>query len=404
MSKHWKAFLALALLAVVAGAGYWYQARDTNALTKTTLSGQSGLGQPGNADKSGGPASGQRASGLAGASADAVPVEVAKVVIEPARRNTTAVGTFRSFESVILRPEVAGRIVSFDFKEGQKVEAGQVLVRLDDALEQASLAQAKSQLDLAKSNFDRAQTLVARNVGTAKALDEARAQLQTSQAAVDTAQARLEKMTLVAPFAGTIGLRKVSIGDYLAPGSDIVNLEQTDPLKIDFRVPEIFLPAIKIGARVDVKADAYPGRTFTGEIYAINPLVDEAGRSIVIRARIANLDDALRPGLFARIDVTLAVRDRAIFIAEQAIVPVGNDSYVYRVADGKALLTKVKLGLRRIGQVEVLEGLNEGDSVVIGGLLKIRDGSPVAVVPSVTQTNITPRAGAQPPGPPAKTN
>jgi membrane fusion protein (multidrug efflux system) len=393
MSKHWKAFLALVLLAVVAGGVYWYQTRDNNPLPKTTLAGQPPVsGQPvssGNAAP--------KPSGLAAASGDAVPVEVAKVTIEPARRTTTAVGTFRSFESVIIRPEVAGRIIGFEFKEGEKATAGQVLVRLDDTVEKATLAQAKSQLDLAKANFDRANTLLARNVGTAKALDEAKAQLLSSQSAVELAQARLEKMTLTAPFAGTLGLRKVSIGDYLAPRSDIVNLEQTDPLKIDFRVPEIFLPAIKIGAQVNVKADAYPGRNFTGEIYAINPLVDEAGRSIVVRARIANADETLRPGLFARIDVTLAVRERSMFIAEQSIVPVGSDSFVYRVADGKAVLTKVTLGLRRIGQVEVLEGLNDGDEVVIGGLLKIRDGSSVAVVPSVTTTNIMPRIGAAPP-------
>ncbi len=332
--------------------------------------------------------------------------------MQPARRSTTAVGTFRSFESVIIRPEIAGRIVGFDFKEGEKVTVGQVLVRLDDTLEKANLAQAKSQLDLAKSNFDRAQILVARNVGTAKALDEARAQLQSSQAAVDQAQARLEKMTLVAPFAGTIGLRKVSIGDYLAPGSDIVNLEQTDPLKIDFRVPEVFLPAVKVGAKIAVQADAFPGRTFEGEIYAINPLVDEAGRSVVVRARIANTDGVLRPGLFARIDVGLDVRDHAIFVPEQSIVPVGADTFVFRVIDNKAALTKVKLGMRRTGQVEVLEGLSDGDTVAIGGLLKIRDGAAVSVVPGVTQINIAPRTGGTAPAAapttpaaaPAKTN
>ncbi|MEO8558519.1 MAG: efflux RND transporter periplasmic adaptor subunit [Rhodospirillales bacterium] len=380
MNKHWKALVALGLLAVVAGGFYWYENGGANSLGKPVASGG------GNAKPVAPPA---------GSSA-AVPVEVAKVKIEAAKRTTNAVGTFRSFESIVVRPEIAGRIVSFNFKEGQKVTAGQVLVQLDDTLEKANLAQAKSQLDLAKSNFDRAQTLVARNVGTGKALDEARAQLQSSTAAVDLAQARLEKMTLVAPFAGTIGLRKVSIGDYLAPGAEIVNLEQIDPLKIDFRVPEIFLPVVKIGAQISVQADAFPGRFFTGEIYAINPLVDEAGRSVVLRARIANPDDVLRPGLFARIDVTLAVRERSIFIPEQSIVPVGKETFVYKVVDAKAVLTKVTLGLRRTAQVEVVEGLNEGDTVVTGGLLKIRDGSDVAVVPGVTSTDIAPRTGAQP--------
>jgi membrane fusion protein (multidrug efflux system) len=385
MNKHWKALVALGLLALVAGGAYWYQSGGSSSLTRPVASGQGG----GTAKPPAAPAGG----GVA------IPVEVARVTIAPAKRTTTAVGTFRSFESITVRPEIAGRIVAFEFKEGEKVTAGQVLVRLDDTLEKATLAQVKSQLDLAKANFDRAQTLVARNVGTGKALDEARAQLQSTQAALDLAQARLEKMTLVAPFAGTIGLRKVSVGDYLAPGADIVNLEQIDPLKIDLRVPEIFLPAVKIGAAINVQADAFPGRAFTGEIYAINPLVDEAGRSLVIRARIANPDDVLRPGLFARIDVTLAVRERAIFIPEQAIVPIGTETFVYKVVDDKAVQTRVILGLRRTAQVEVLEGLSDGDSVVIGGILKIRDGSQVAVVPSVTSTDIAPRVGGPPTAP-----
>jgi membrane fusion protein (multidrug efflux system) len=390
MNKHWKAVLALVLLAVVGLGAYWYQT----------------YGLPG---------VGSKPSSLAADTSPskptttgfAMPVEATKVAVQPARRSTIAVGTFRSFESVIIKPEVSGRITEFNFKEGEKVKAGTVLVRLDDTLERATLAQAKAQLDLAKSNFDRAQTLLARNAGTAKALAEARSQLQTSQSSVDLAQARLEKMSLVAPFDGRLGLRKVSIGAYLAPGSEIVNLEQIDPLKIDFRVPEIFLPAIKVGAKIAVRADAFPGRTFEGEIYAIDPLVDEAGRSIVMRARIANPDDVLRPGLFARIDVALDVRPDAMFVPEQAIVPVGDDAYVFKVIDDKAVLAKVQLGMRRTGQVEVLDGLKDGDLVVTGGLLKIKDGSSVTVVPSETRTDIAPRTGAapaSPTSPPAKTN
>lgn len=397
MTKHWKAFVALALLVLVGVGAYWYQTRDSSGLS-------SAAGDQRPADTS--PPK-PTTTGFA------MPVEATKVTVRPARRSTTAVGTFRSFESVIVRPEVSGRIVEFAFKEGEKVKAGAVLVRLDDTLERATLSQAKSQLDLAKSNFERAQTLLARNAGTVKALDEARAQLQTSQAALDLAQARLDKMTLTAPFDGTLGLRKVSVGAYLAPGAEIVNLEQTDPLKIDFRVPEIFLPAIKVGAKIAVRADAFPGRAFEGEIYAIDPLVDEAGRSIVMRARIANPEDVLRPGLFARIDLALDVRPEAIFVPEQAIVPVGDDAYVFKVIDEKAVLSKVELGMRRTGQVEVLGGLKDGDTVVTGGLLKIKDGSAVTVVPSETRTDIAPRTGGEPgapsPGqnaapPPAKTN
>lgn len=380
MKRHWKAFVALALLVAVGLGAYWYQTRQSAGLA-------SGAGDSRPADTS--PPK-PTSTGFA------MPVEATRVAVRPARRSTTAVGTFRSFESVIIRPEVSGRVTELSFKEGEKVKAGTVLVQLDDTLERATLSQAKSQLDLAKSNFERAQTLLSRNAGTVKALDEARAQLQTSRAALDLAQARLDKMTLKAPFDGTLGLRKISVGAYLAPGAEIVNLEQTDPLKIDFRVPEIFLPAIKVGARIAVRADAFPGRSFEGEIYAIDPLVDEAGRSIVMRARIANPDDVLRPGLFARIDVALDVRPDAIFVPEQSIVPVGDDAYVFKVVDGKAALAKVGLGMRRTGQVEVLSGLQDGDTVVTAGLLRIKDGAAVTVVPSETRTDIAPRTGATP--------
>jgi membrane fusion protein (multidrug efflux system) len=146
-------------------------------------------------------------------------------------------------------------------------------------------------------------------------------------------------------------------------------------------VPEIFLPAVSIGKKVSLAIDAYPDRSFDGEVYAINPLIDTAGRSIVMRARVPNPDDALRPGLFARVTLTLTVNENAIFVPEEAIVPIGQDRFLFRVADGKAAFTPVKTGLRGGGMVEIVEGLSPADVVITAGTLKIYDGAAVQPVP-----------------------
>lgn len=317
----------------------------------------------------------------------AVPVEAAAVVVDRAERRVNAVGTLRSNESVLVRPEVPGRIVTLGFEEGQKVRRGQTLVQLDTSVERAELAQAQAQLGLARTNAERADELVRRGAGTQRALDEARAALRTNEATVQLAQARIEKMTITAPFDGVAGLRRVSVGAFVQAGAEIVNIEQIDPLKVDFRVPEVFLAAVRTGQRITVTVDALAGEGFVGEVMAIDPLVDAGGRSIVIRARLANPDDKLRPGVFARVGLTLAEREQALFVPEQALVPQGEQHFVFKVvegADGKQSVrrTQVRLGLRQPARVEVMEGLAAGDRVVTGGLLKIQDGAPVQVVPA----------------------
>jgi membrane fusion protein (multidrug efflux system) len=289
-----------------------------------------------------------------------------------------------SNESVVLRPEVSGRVASIGFAEGAPVTAGDVLIELDSSVEQAELAQAKAQQVLATSNYERAKELRRNNAGTQRALDEADAGLRTANAVVDLAQARLDKRKLVAPFDARTGLRQVSPGDFVTTDSAIVNLEQIDPLKVDFRVPELFLPAVAPGQKITLVIDAYPGTSFVGQVRALNPLIDAAGRAVVVRAEIDNADAKLRPGLFARVRLTLAERANAMFVPEQAIQPQGDRSFLFTVVDGAdgkkvAKLTPVVLGARRQGEVEVREGIAPGDLVVTAGLLKIRDGAAVQV-------------------------
>jgi len=291
------------------------------------------------------------------------------------------VGSLRSNESVVIRPEIAGRIAEFRFDEGERVEQGQPLVVLDDSVWSAVVEQAQAALELSQANHERAVDLLERRVGTNKTRDEAFAQMRVDQAELELARARLDKSTISAPFDGVVGLRKVSVGDFVNVGDDIVNLEQIDPLKADFRVAEAYLGAVRPGQRIELGVDAFPGQAFAGEVFAIDPLVDESGRSILLRARLPNPDNVLRPGLFARVTLVLNEREGAIQVPEQALVPQGQDQFVFKVEDGKAVLTKVVTGIRREGMVEIVDGLTPDDEVVTAGQLKLRDGAEVAPVP-----------------------
>ena len=324
-----------------------------------------------------------QAGGAAGPAAAnmAVPVETAPVQVGPIQRRLTAVGSLRSNESVILRPEVAGRIADIRFNEGEQVTQDQALVVLDNSIYRAELEDAQASIELSQANYDRAIDLLKRSAGTTKARDEALAELRRAEAALELAKARLDKTVIKAPFDAVAGLRKVSVGDFVDVGQDMVNLEQIDPLKVDFRVAEVYVGAVRPGQQLQLGVDAFAGEQFAGEVYAIDPLIDESGRSILLRAHLPNRDDRLRPGLFARIVLVLNERNDAIQVPEQALMPQGQDQFVFKVVDGKAALTKVEVGIRRDGMAEIVSGLGPDDQVVTAGQLKIRDGAAINPVP-----------------------
>jgi membrane fusion protein (multidrug efflux system) len=294
-------------------------------------------------------------------------------------KSITAVGSLRSDESITVRPEVAGRIAFIGFQEGQRVPKGAALVRLDPAINQAEVQQAQANLTLARAKYERANELQGKGFISGQAKDEAENNLKVAEAALALANARLAKTEIKAPFSGVIGLRSVSVGDYVKEGADMVNLESIDALKVDFRVPEVYLRQVAVGQTLKVTLDALPGKAYDGKVFAINPLVDAAGRAMVIRAQVKNTDTALRPGMFARVRLITQATDDALVLPEQALVPQGDDQYVYRVVDGKANRVKVVTGQRRDGMVEIVEGVAAGDLVVNAGQLKLRDGSPVTV-------------------------
>jgi membrane fusion protein (multidrug efflux system) len=310
-----------------------------------------------------------------------VPVKVGTVRAGAISEEISAVGTLIANESVMIRPERDGRITSIHFSEGQLVRKGAPLVSLDTAEIRAQHSAAASELSLNRSRFRRAGELFEKKFISAQALDDAREALNQSEARQAEIRARLDKSTIVAPFEGVAGLRQVSPGAYVKAGQDIARLEGIGTLKLDFRVPEVYLGRLKPRQEAVVRVDAFADEVFRGEIYAIEPAVDEQTRTLLLRARIPNPGGRLKPGMFSRVLLVTETRENALLIPEQALVPQGKDRIVYRLVDGKAVMAKVELGLRRPGEVEVRQGLSPGETIIVDGQLRLRDGVPVTVIP-----------------------
>lgn len=317
------------------------------------------------------------AGGAAGGMAMAV--EVARVKASDFADDAVAVGTLKSNESVVLRPEVAGRVSAIGFKDGAVVGKGDLLLALDAAIQDAELQQARANLSLARSNHQRNVELLGRKFLSQQAVDSSAATLRVQEAAVQLAAAKVAKTRVKAPFRGVVGLRNVSVGDYVKEGQDLINIEDIATLRADFKLPETYLGRLHKGQAIEVISDALPGERFTAVLDAVDPQVDPAGRSISARARLDNAAGKLRPGMFVRVRLMFGERKAVLLVPEQAVVP-GAQPAVYRVVDGKATLVKVRLGVRRAAQVEVVEGLAEGDVVITAGQLKLREGVAVRAV------------------------
>lgn len=307
------------------------------------------------------------------------PVRAERAKIAPAVDVARAVGSLRADESVMIRPEIAGRVAKIAFAEGQRVKQGEPLIALDDAEYRALVASSAAQARLDAQRLARAEDLYKKKFISSQALDEQRSNYARSLAKQREDEAKLAKTLVNAPFSGVAGLRQVSEGAFVAAGTDVARLDKIDVIKLDFRVPEIYLPRLASGQPLRVAVDAYPDAQFSGQIYAIEPSVDEQTRTVLVRARVGNPELQLRPGMFARVSLQLGVREQAVWIPEEAIVPRGRDSFVFRVVDGKAQEIRVRTGARKVGEVEVVEGISAGDLVVTEGNHRLRPGAAVAV-------------------------
>lgn len=297
-----------------------------------------------------------------------------------------AVGTLKSRQGVTLRPEVSGRIRSFGFQEGQRVRRGQLMVQLDDTLQRAQLQQAEAQASIARTQLQRNRDLVAQNFVSQSAVDQSAAALEVAAAQVALAQAQLARMRIVAPFDGQAGILMVDLGDYVKDGADLVKIEDTSQVWVEFSLPERDLARVRTGLPVDVQVDALPGRAFKARIEALDSQVDANGRSLLVRARLDNRDGVLRPGMFARARTELGVREDALVVPEEALVPQGGKQFlIVAVAGPEGKISRkieAKLGMRVLGKAEVLEGLKEGDLIVTAGQARLMraDGLPLRPV------------------------
>lgn len=314
-----------------------------------------------------------------------LPVETATITPRPLDVGLQTVASLRADESVVVRPEIAGRIERIHFTEGGRVAAGQPLFTLDASLARASLNEAQANLENSRRAAARATELSNSQLIARSDLDRARASLGVDEARAASARTALEKMTLRAPFSGQIGLREVSVGEFVNAGQDLVTLVRLDPIEVDFAVPESALSKLGNGQAVRITVDAFPGDTFTGKVVAIDPVVDPNSRSTRLRAQIPNPDQRLRPGQFAQLKLdTGSGNATALLVPEQALMQDGDTRFVYTVVDGKAKRTTVKTGTRTPGFFEVTEGLKAGDVVITAGQAKpmMRDGVPVMPLPA----------------------
>ncbi len=331
-------------------------------------------------------------------------VEATKVRQMTMRDDAEAVGSLRSRRSVVLRPEISGRITQLNFSDGQRVRKGQLLVQLDDQLPRAQVQQSRAELSIARANHKRNQELVAQGFISQRSVDESAANLEVAEAKLALAEATAQRLRIVAPFDGIAGIRGVNVGDYLKDGADIVNVEDLDAVYVDFRLPERLQNKVKTGQTARVAFDALPGVQYSAVVLAINPQIDADGRSLAVRGCIDNRRLQLRPGMFARVTAVFGERSDATVVPEEAIVPDGAAPYVLRVVAGTeegsqvAKRTPVRLGARTPGFVEVVEGLAPGDVVVTAGQQRLqRDGVAVRVVELGQPSAGRSAAGAEPP-------
>ena len=314
-----------------------------------------------------------------------VEVVVEKVKIGPVSDQFQAIGTGNANEAVTITTKVSGLVRSVNFEGGQMVKRGQVLVELDDREARATLAVSTAQHRNAKLLYERAQQLVkSNNVPLAK-VDELLSSLQAAESQVEAAKARLADLQIYAPFDGRLGLRRISPGSLVTQNTVITTLDDTSIIKLDFSVPEILLSKIAVGSIVVARNDVNPDRFYEGTVRTINSRIDPVTRAVEIRAHIPNADNSIKPGMLMTVELTLAQRPGAMLISEQALVPEGAEQYVYKIEDERAVRTLVRIGVRKRGMVEILDGLSADDTVVIGGVQKIRNGTRVRASQSVAE-------------------
>lgn len=316
-------------------------------------------------------------AGGAGGGPPGFPVEVAVAHTDTVRDEIAATGQIEAVQSIDLRPEVEGRIVAILFREGQEVGAGTPLFQIDSTELAAQVAQLAAQRDLAQQDLARTKDLLAQNAASTSDLEHAEASARSADAAYRLQSTRLARTTVRAPFAGVVGQRFVSLGDYVNNTTRLLTLQTANPMRASFQVPERFARALRRGQEVTFRVAAIAGREFVGEVDFVDPVVQLPGRTILVKARVPNPQRLLQAGMFIEAHLVTAVRPKAVVVPEDAVVPLQGANYVWVVSEGKANRRQVGLGVRTPGFVEIASGVDAGEQVVVGGLELLFPGAPV---------------------------
>ena len=322
----------------------------------------------------------QAAAGGASAAMPATQVVAAEAMAQPVAETLAVVGTLAANEFIEVKSETDGTIAEILFNEGQPVKKGDLLIRLDETKFSAALAEAQANLKLATTTYERSKDLQRDKLISQQEYDQAASLFQANQATVELRKRQLQDARIPAPFAGVVGSRSVSPGQVIAKNTTLTWLMDIETVKAEFNVPERFLGEVKVGQAIELRVAAFPKERFKGEVYFLAPQIDPNTRTLLMKARVPNPEHRLKPGMFANLDLTLTLRDKAIMIPESAVMAMGDRTMVYVIdADQKAQMRPVKVGLRLPNQIEVVDGLKPGEKVVAEGVQKVRPGAPVKI-------------------------
>jgi membrane fusion protein (multidrug efflux system) len=312
----------------------------------------------------------------------------------PVEESLALVGSLAANEMVELKSESEGTVQEIRFTEGQRVQTGDPLVLLDETKFAAAASEAEANFKIAQSNYERAKKLFEDRLVSKQEFDQNSASFQGARAAFDYKKRQLKDARITAPFSGVVSSRRISPGQVIDKNTLLTILVDLDPVKVEFNVPERFIGQLKIGQKIVVKLAAYPGRSFDGEVYFIAPYVDEILRTALLKAKIPNPNNELKPGMFANLDLSLQIKDKAIVVPESAVLSSGDRTIVYIVDNqDNAQVRPVRLGIRQAGIVEVLSGLKAGERVVAEGIQKVRPGGKVKAADTPAPTTAPPASG-----------
>ena len=323
--------------------------------------------------KGGGPSGAKGGGGGAGLQVDGIVVATSNFT-----NDLEVTGTIEANESVSLRSEVPGLVTSINFKEGTTVSKGTLLVKINDRDIQAQLQEALTRQKLSGTNENRSKQLLEKGAISQEEYDTSLADLQSLKSQTALIRAQLAKTSIYAPFSGKIGLRSISVGEYLTPTTMIANLSSVNPLKLSFSVPERYIGQIKIGSAVNFTTDGY-AKTFTGKVFALEPGINTQTRTLQIKAMVPNTNQELLPGSFAKIKLALSTAKDAILIPNEAIIPVLKGKTVFITRNGKAQQVPVEAGTRTAESIVITSGLKVGDTVLTTGAMAVKPDAPVKV-------------------------